>query len=192
MRPPQMVRMAVTGTRPGAILALRWLPSIHAGWFDLDAGVLYRTVSKVRHSKKRQSPAKIHGRLLPHLRRWHAADMALGITSVVHYKGEPVCKLRRSWESVARLAGSSGKDGPHILRHTAATWMMRSGVDAFEASGFLGMTPEVLWDVYGHHHPNFQESAASATGKRERSKVGRSENLPSNLPSDVLINLVSG
>jgi len=25
--------------------------------------------------------------------------------------------------------------------------MMRSGVDAFEASGFLGMTPEVLWDV---------------------------------------------
>ena len=29
-----------TGTRPGAILALRWLPSIDAGWFDLDAGVL--------------------------------------------------------------------------------------------------------------------------------------------------------
>jgi integrase len=180
-----------TGTRPGAILALRWLPSIDAGWFDLEAGILYRTGSKVSQSKKRQPPAKIHGRLIPHLRRWRDADMACNITSVVHYKGERVRKLRRSWESVAKLAGSRGKDSPHILRHTAATWMMRSGVDAFEASGFLGMTPEILWEVYGHHHPKFQESAAAATGKRERPKVGRSEHLPSNLPSDVLIDLVS-
>jgi integrase len=114
-----------------------------------------------------------------------------GITSVVHYQGERVCKLRRSWESVAKRAGSITSDGPHILRHTAATWMMRSGVDAFEASGFLGMTPVVLWDVYGHHHPDFQQSAATATGKRERSKVGKYGDLPSNLPSDVLIRSVS-
>ena len=180
-----------TGTRPGAILALRSLPSIDAGWFDLDAGILFRTGSKVRQSKKRQPPAKIHHRLMPHLRRWCAADMASGIMSVVHYQGERVCKLRRSWESVAKLAGRTRKDGPHILRHTAATWMMRSGVDVFEASGFLGMTPEVLWDVYGHHHPDFQQSAAAATGKRERSKVGKFGHLPSNLPSDVLIRSVS-
>jgi len=154
-----------TGTRPGAILALRWIPSIDAGWFDLDAGILYRTGSKVRQTNKRQPPARIHARLMPHLRRWRAADMALGLTSVVRYKGEPVAKLRRSWDSVAGLAGCRRKDGPHILRHTAATWMMRSGVDAFEASGFLGMSPEVLWDVYGHHHPKFQKNAAAATGK---------------------------
>ena len=53
------------------------------------------------------------------------------------------------------------------------------------------MSPEVLWDVYGHHHPNFQASAAAATGKRERSKVARTKNLPSNLPSDVLTKTVS-
>ena len=60
--------------------------------FDLDAGVLHRTGSKVRQSDKRQPPAKIHGQLMPHLRGWRAADMALGITSVVHYKGERVCQ----------------------------------------------------------------------------------------------------
>jgi integrase len=125
-----------TGTRPGAILALRWLPSIDAGWFDLDAGVLHRAGSKVRQSKKRQPPAKIHRRLMPHLLRWRAADTAVGVMSVVNYEGERVRKLRRSWASVAKLAGSTSKDGPHILRHTAATWMMRSGVDAFEASDF--------------------------------------------------------
>jgi integrase len=180
-----------TGTRPGAILALRWIPSIDAGWFDLDAGVLHRTGSKVRQTKKRQPPAKIHGRLMPHLRRWRAADMACGITSVVHYRGEPIQKLRRSWDSVARLAGHTNKDGPHILRHTAATWMMRSGVDAFEASGFLGMSPEILWDVYGHHHPKFQQSAAAATGKRKPGGAERAQHLPSNLPSDVLVDSLS-
>jgi integrase len=180
-----------TGTRPGAILALRWLPSVDAGWFDLDGGVLFRTGSKVRQSKKRQPPAKIHSRLMPHLRRWRAADLRCGIASVIHFRGEAVRKLRRSWESVAQLAGSSKKDGPHILRHTAATWMMRSGVDAFEASGFLGMTPEILWEVYGHHHPKFQQSAASATGKQARARTERAQHLPSNLPSDVLIGSVS-
>ena len=129
---------------------------------------------------------------MPHLRRWRSADMAVGITSVVHYKGERVRKLRRSWESVAKLAGSTTKDGPHILRHTAATWMMRSGVEAFEASGFLGMSPEVLWDVYGHHHPNFQASAAAATGKREHAKAQRAQHLPSNLPSGYSGLLASG
>jgi integrase len=156
---------AYTGTRPGAILALRWMPSPDAGWFDLDAGVLHRAGTKVRQTKKRRPPVKIHARLMPHLRRWYAADSERGIASVVHYMGEPVAKLRRSWDSVAKRAGSKRKDGPHILRHTAATWMMRSGIDPFEASGFLGMSPEILWNVYGHHHPKFQEAAASATGK---------------------------
>ena len=151
-----------------------------------------RAGAEFRQSKKRQPPAKIHARLMPHLQRWRAVDIACGITSVVHYKGEAIRKLRHSWKSVAMLAGSRREDGPHILRHTAATWMMRSGVDAFEASGFLGMSPEVLWDVYGHHHPNFQTSAAAADGKRARVRSAeKSTHLPSNPPSDVLINLVS-
>src|SRR5262249_52020349 len=31
-----------TGTRPGAIFALKWLPSPTDGWIDLDAGILHR------------------------------------------------------------------------------------------------------------------------------------------------------
>jgi hypothetical protein len=29
------------------------------------------------------------------------------------------------------------------------------------------MSPETLLDVYGHHHPNFQEQAARAQSKRK-------------------------
>ena len=45
---------------------------------------------------------------------------------------------------------------PHILRHTCATWLMQSGVDLWDAEGFLGMTVKQLEETYGHHHPDYQ------------------------------------
>jgi integrase len=60
------------------------------------------------------------------------------------WRGEPIQKLRRAWASVA-----GGKDAPHVVRHTAATWLMQAGVDAFEAAGYLGMSVETLLEVYG-------------------------------------------
>jgi len=151
-----------TGTRPGAILGLRWLPSPSNGWFDLDAGVLHRRGKTTTVSTKRQPPARIHARLLPHLRRWRALDVGSGLASVIHYQGEAITKLRSSWKSVSGGAA----DGPHVLRHTAATWLMQGGVDVFEAAGYLGMSVETLLEVYGHHHPSFQDKAARATGRR--------------------------
>jgi integrase len=63
------------------------------------------------------------------------------------------------------------KGGPHIVRHTAATWLMQAGVAAFEAAGYLGMSVETLLEVYGHHHPSFQEKAAKATARRTSSRT---------------------
>lgn len=150
-----------SGTRPSAILALRWLPSPSAGWIDLDSGTLHRSGTTERQSNKRKPPARIHARLLPHLRRWHKLDSEHGITHVVHYGGKPMKKLRNSWPSI-----SGSKDGAHICRHTAATWLMQAGVDLYEAAGYLGMTPDTLWETYGHHHPDFQRAASTATNKR--------------------------
>ena len=41
-----------------------------------------------------------------------------------------------------RHAELSKEVTPHILRHTAATWLMQAGVDLWEAAGFLGITVE--------------------------------------------------
>src|SRR5262249_57777066 len=57
--------------------------------------------------------------------------------------------------------------------HTAATWQMQAGTDLFEAAGYLGMSPETLWDVYGHHHPDFQKGAATASNRRRAPKVAQ-------------------
>lgn len=172
-----------SGTRPGAILKLGWLPSTTGGWFDLERGVLHRRGLGARRTRKRAPPARIHARLLPHLRRWQAADLASGIVAVVHYQDRAVAKLRRSWAGVARRAhlatrskrtagagraesAPARKDAPHILRHTAATWQMQAGTDLAEAAGYLGMTPDTLWSEYGHHHPDFQARAATVTPGR--------------------------
>jgi hypothetical protein len=39
---------------------------------------------------------------------------------------------------------------------------MQRGVPIWEAAGFLGMSRETLERVYGHHHPDFLQSAAQA------------------------------
>jgi len=162
-----------TGTRPGAILKLQWMPSAAGGWFDLENETLHRRGGEGRQSRKRQPPARIHARLLPHLRRWRRLDLEKGIAHVVHYQGEQIRKLRNSWPTVARLARAPQRDAPHIVRHTAATWQMQAGTDLFEAAGYLGMSPETLWDVYGHHHPDFQRGAANATNRRRAPKVAQ-------------------
>ena len=62
-------------------------------------------------------------------------------------------------------------DGPHIMRHTCATWLMQAGVDPYEAAGYLGMSVATLMETYGHHSPDHQKNAASATGKKERPQI---------------------
>jgi integrase len=155
-----------TGTRSRAVLDLQWLPSADGGYFDLDGEVLYRRGQGRRQSRKRQPPARIDARLLPHLKRWRKADLAEGITYVVHYRGGGVGKLRRSWDRVRKLTGLGPEVVPHTCRHTAATWQMQAGTSLYEAAGYLGMSGDTLWNVYGHHHPDFQEEAAKAFNAR--------------------------
>jgi len=156
-----------TGTRPGAVLKLQWLPSAAGGWVDLERGVIHRQASGARQTRKKATPVRIHRRLIGFLRRWRERDLARGIVNVISYRGRPVNKLRRSWAGVRAAAGQGDRtDGPHILRHTAATWLMQAGVDTAEAADFLGMTPQTLWNEYGHHHPDFQDAAANAVAKR--------------------------
>lgn len=62
----------------------------------------------------------------------------------------------------------------HILRHTAATWLMQMGTDPWQAAGWLGMTLEQLQENYGHHHPDFQEEAAEAFSGRRSAQLSNS------------------
>lgn len=162
-----------TGTRHAALLGCQWMPNTTGGWIDFDSGVMHRKGEGVAQTKKRQPPVKLGRRIMVHLKRWERIDAEARLDlqrrtgeptpkyrHVVAYAGEPVQKLRRSWETARALAGMDQSVTPHILRHTRATWMMQAGIDLWEASGALGMSVRTLETVYGHHHPDWQSRAA--------------------------------
>ena len=100
------------------------------------------------------------------MRRWK--ERKLFANCFVEFNGKPVASVKNGFRRAVELAHLPGKVTPHTLRHTAATWLMQRGVPIWEAAGFLGMSPEVLQDTYGHHHPDFLQGAAAAIGQKGR------------------------
>lgn len=143
-----------TGSRPGVILRLQW------DQIDLRSGVMLRKRpgATVQHNKR--APAvRLGKRILAHLRRWHRQD-AGRVTYLCHYEGRVVDDPHASWKTAVKRSKLTGKVTPHTLRHTRATWLMQRGIDLWEAAGHLGMTVKTLEATYGHHHPDWQQSAA--------------------------------
>lgn len=164
-----------TGTRHAAICSAAFQSAVGRGYIDLDRGIFYRQRQGDRTTNKRQPPVRLSGRLLAHLRRWHRQGTAKH--AVVEWNGKPVASVRKGFAAAVRSAGidPSKQATPHILRHTAATWAMQNGADLWETAGYLGMSPEVLERVYGHHHPDFQVDVAERLSgqKRDRYPVNR-------------------
>jgi len=167
-RTPHLARFILiglyTGTRSGAILGLSWLPSIKTGWLDLEQGIMHRSGNGQRETKKRQPPVALPDRLMAHMRRWKRLDKS--IRHVINWNGSSVISVKKSFRSARINAKLDQQVIPHTLRHTAATWLMQSGIEPWQAAGFLGMTVEMLERTYGHHSPKFQKAASTAIAAR--------------------------
>lgn len=165
-----------SGRREEAVRRTQWIATPTHPWFDLERWVYHGRGREERQTKKRRPIARIANRLRPHLARWHRMDRELSwflsreIRFVIHRgDGEQFSeKIRTAWDGILEDAALGAEVVRHVLRHTAATWMMQSGTDPWQAAGFLGMTLEQLQENYGHHHPDFQEEAAEAFGRRRR------------------------
>lgn len=157
-----------TGTRTGAMRRLGWLPNTLGGHIDLDAGVIHRRGDDEDETKKRRPSIRIPDRLIGFLRRWRAQDMAMENAPgfVIHYRGAPVHAQRKSWETARAGAALGPEITPHILKHTAITWALQSGVSIWDAAGYFGTSVKIIEDVYGHHSPDFQKGIAARIGRR--------------------------
>jgi integrase len=161
-----------TGTRAGAIASASPIPAIGQSFVDLDRGIFYRQAQGKQETNKRQPPVPIPRRLLAHMRRWK--ERKIIVRHFVEFNGEPVASVKTAFRRAVALAKLPGKVSPHTLRHTAATWLMQAGVDRWQAAGYLGMSVEMLENVYGHHHPDHLDEAVKAIGYGTR-KLGRTE-----------------
>lgn len=153
-----------TGTRAGAVCAAAIRPTVGHGYVDVERGLFYRRPPGTRETKKRTPPVGLDSRLLAHLRRWR--DKGLSSSFVVEWNGQPVERVHKAFRAARDAAGLGPEVTPHVLRHTAATWGMQNRADPYALSGMLGMTLEVLQDVYGHHHPDHNRAAAAAIALR--------------------------
>lgn len=118
-----------------------------------------RPRGEAEDKRKRTPPVRLGRRILAHLRRWARLD---GVAEhICHLDGRRVAELRRSWPKAVKAAGLAGTGvTPHCLRRTRATWLMQAGIDVWEAAGSLGMTVQMLTEVYGIHHPDWQKNAS--------------------------------
>lgn len=165
-----------TGTRSGALRSLGWMPNTEGGWVDVEKSVFHRQPDGEVATKKRKPSARIPDRLAGSLRRWRTADLEPAeredgttpdpIPFVIHYRGFVVEKQRKSWARACKLAGLDASVTPHILRHTAVTWMMLAGNDMYDVASYVGMSVKMVEEVYGHHHPDHQRKLASRIGRR--------------------------
>ena len=156
-----------TGTRAAAIAAAAPARGEGCTYVDLSRGMFYRLAIGKRATNKRQPPVPLPRQLLAHMRRW--ARIGVADDYFVTWHGKPVRSVKKGFARAVALAGLEDVT-PHTLRHTAATWLMQNGTEIWEAAGFLGMSPEILARVYGHHHPDHLRDAARKIGGKGKSR----------------------
>ncbi len=152
-----------TGTRKDAILRMGFSPNTVGGWFDLEHGLMYRRGEGERQTAKTRTPAPIPRQLLAHLKRWRNS----GAQWAVEYQGARIGDIKRAFPKAVEDAGLTDVT-PHTLKHTAITWALQGGASVWDCAGFFSTSPETIEKVYGHHSPDFQESALRAMERRKK------------------------
>lgn len=139
-----------TAARTGALLDLRW------DQIDLAAGLI---VLGRGRGNKRRATVPINDVLRPVLVEAMAAKG--DEEHVVCFRGGRVASIKVGFRAAARRAMLEGAT-PHVLRHTAATWMAQGGRPLEEIARFLGNRAEMVEKVYAHHSPDYLRAAAAA------------------------------
>lgn len=142
-----------TGARKGTLLSLRW-PQIDLANGRIDLNPIGR-----QRTTKGKPVIPIPRGLRWFLTKWAAQDSDVGF--VVNRNGHPLKDVKRSFETACERAGIEGVT-PHVLRHTAGTWMAQRGVEYHEIGGFLGHSYERTTELYAHHHPDHLKHAREA------------------------------
>jgi integrase len=159
-----------TSSRSGRVWQASFVRESGRPWVDLEHGLFYREApDEQAPDNKRAPPIRLPPRLLAHMRRWRAK----GARYVCEYQGRAADPKKAFGRVVARAGLSDTAVMRHTFRHTSVTWLMQSGEDKYEVSGFAGMSMDTLDRVYGHHHPDHQKGVGDAfsTGRAGRTKA---------------------
>ena len=143
-----------TAARAGAILGLKW------GDVDLERRRL--RLGGAGRQKARAKSLPINDTLHKALEEAHTAALT---PFVIEWAGGPVKSIKRAFRAAVTRAGLSADVTPHVLRHTAASWMAEERVPMSEIAAFLGHTDSRITErVYIKYSPDYLQRAAKALG----------------------------
>lgn len=139
-----------TAARTGAILDLTW------DEVDFVGGII--NFGEGRGNKGRV-PVPIAPPLRPYLLQAHSGACT---SHVIEQFGKSIASIKTGFNAAVARAGLGDDVTPHILRHTAATWMIKAGVTTREVARLLGNTEKMVEEVYGHYAPDYLRDAVHA------------------------------
>lgn len=143
-----------TGARSGAILALPWRS------VDLDNRRIGFGGGEKQKSRATQVP--INSTLYNALAEAKEAAMT---DYVVEWAGAPVKSIKRGFREAVKRAGLGPDVTPHVLRHTAASWMAEAGIPMSEIAAVLGHRDSRTTErVYAKYSPDYLQRAVKALG----------------------------
>ena len=154
---PLFVMIALyTGARSGAILGLRWTQvDFIRGRIDFNEPGRART-------NKRRAIIPIPHPLQTAMAR---AQRRAGSPFVLSYDGKRIANIRKSFMAAAKRAELEDVT-PHVLRHTAGTWLAQRGVPLWQIAGWLGHSQQRTTELYAHHSPDHFGEAKRAMERR--------------------------
>lgn len=138
-----------TAARMEAILTLKWEQVDFVGnRIDFGEG----------DGNKRRAVVPINKKLRAALLDAHGAATC---KRVIEFGGHHVTDIRTGLHAACRRAGIE-RIGAHVLRHTAISWMVQSGIPTARIARYAGTTEKMVSDVYGKHDPEYLHDAAAA------------------------------
>lgn len=146
-----MALALATGARAGALLGLTWdrvdFTRGHIRLADGQKGGKGRATVPINNALRVALEAAYKGRTS----EW-----------VIEWAGKRVGSIKRGFREAVARAGLEGVT-PHVLRHTAAVWMIEGGATIEEVARYLGHTDtRTTFRVYAVHSPDHLRTAAKA------------------------------
>jgi len=146
-----------TGGRTQALLELTW-DRVH-----FDTGIVDLKVPQmVDWLEKKVQKGRAVVYMNSFLRETLLSAKAGALTDhVIEWDGAPVGCIRKGFMAAVARAGLGPHVTPHLLRHTAASWMEEAGVPMSQISRFLGHQDEkTTRTIYAKPRPQFLAPAA--------------------------------
>jgi len=132
-----------TGARKGAVLDLTW------DRIDMDGGVIDFHNPKKFITNKKRSVVPMTRALITALREAH---LMATTDYVIEWNGKPLKSIKTAFRKTAQRAGVPWCS-PHVLKHTAITWLAQKGWGIEEISEFTETSFETVKRVYRHGRP---------------------------------------